>query len=292
MKLNAAILIKAVGGTGLVIPKGGWRAASFARHGRAMILALHRTAQLAQRRGARTLAKATLAHFKAVLSLTIELAEEAFRSRSQASARSGSGKASLVIGIAAAEEVWFAAIDEALRRLAPEVNAELVPTIQSVLGQGYSRTALLMGQATASEDFNQGLAQRARGIAEKITRIDDTTRTRFDNAVRSAIGENLTVQETAAMLRDRVGGINQRRSLLIARTEMNNAWTQGSVQSLKESRSITHVSVIGCKAREANSPKYRGESTCNIQDVPIADADKLEFHINHTGTVIPSGFIE
>ena len=53
---------------------------------------------------------------------------------------------------------------------------------------------------------------------------------------------------------------------------------------------ITHVSVIGCEAREPGSPQYRGESTCNIQDVPINDADKLEFHPNHTGTIVPSRF--
>ena len=49
---------------------------------------------------------------------------------------------------------------------------------------------------------------------------------------------------------------------------------------------------IGCEAREAGSPTYRGESTCNIEDVPVSDADKLRFHPNHTGTMVPSKFRE
>ena len=85
---------------------------------------------------------------------------------------------------------------------------------------------------------------------------------------------------------------NASRINTIARTETNNAWTRGSVASFQESTTLSHVSVIGCEAREPNSPQYRGESTCNVQDVPVEDAGLLDFHPNHTGTIVPSRFRE
>ena len=53
------------------------------------------------------------------------------------------------------------------------------------------------------------------------------------------------------------------------------------------------VSVIGCEAREPNSPKFDGESTCNFADLEIERLDEflaVGFHPNHTGVLVPSGF--
>ena len=96
--------------------------------------------------------------------------------------------------------------------------------------------------------------------------------------------------ETAKYLRGNFPERSRNRISTIARTELGQAADEGRKQSMKDLGTVTHVSVIGCEAREAASPTYRGESTCNIEDVPIGDMDTLEFHINHTGTIVPSRF--
>jgi hypothetical protein len=118
--------------------------------------------------------------------------------------------------------------------------------------------------------------------------------------IRSSIADGHTVAETAKVLEERMPKIAAARIRTIARTETMMAWTEGSIASLQQSGVVTHVSVIGCESREEGSwgrPSfqqfmYRGEGTCNIQDVPIADAHLLNFHPNHTGSVVPSRFKE
>jgi len=148
-----------------------------------------------------------------------------------------------------------------------------------------------LGQAGETAG-NQRLAREARDIAQRITGINDTTRKQFERAIQNAIGQGMTVTETAQFLVDKFPDMAESRIRTIARTELNGAYAKGSVASYLQSDVVAHVSVIGCEAREPGSPTYRGESTCNIQDVPVVDADNLQFHPNHTGTIVPSGFRE
>jgi hypothetical protein len=71
---------------------------------------------------------------------------------------------------------------------------------------------------------------------------------------------------------------------------MGKAADAGAAAAYKSNPAITYVSVVGCQAIEPGIPTYHGIPTCNIQNVPVHDCDKLEFHINHTGCIVPSGF--
>ncbi len=63
-----------------------------------------------------------------------------------------------------------------------------------------------------------------------------------------------------------------------------------ALQAYLDGKVVSHISVIGCEAVEEGIPEYKGVPTCNIRNVPVEDAHELAFHINHTGTMVPTGF--
>jgi hypothetical protein len=282
MPLNARQLLDAIGGKALQIPKEGWNARTFARHGQALLVTMARTAKITQRRAATVVARTANDIFRQQLERVIKKVEKKLKS-------AGGKNAMRELLFPAHEALWMQAIEEVFREEGIEVVTRLVPPIQSTMAQGYSKTQILMGQET-DVAVSSVIARESREIAAKITRINETTRQQFRRQIATAMDEGLTVTETAERMRQVMPTLNGSRSLTIARTELNRAWTAGAIKSMQQSSTITHVSVIGCEAREDKSPQYRGESTCNIQDVPIEDAHTLEFHINHTGTVVPSRF--
>lgn len=292
-RLNSARMISAVGGKALFIPPGGWRAATFRIYGGPMIVAMHRTALIVQRQQTAATARAVASEFRKQIDEVLErfLRASGFGRRA--------AKVSGDIFLPAHEDLILEILNEVLDETGVRVTAEILPSVQSTLDQGYSKTSALLAQPGPARG-NLGLQRRARELAARITNISDTTRKRFRTLLNGAVKQGLSIPETAKLIRERLPKIQGSRALTIARTEMNNAWREGAIQSFKESSTLTTVSVIGCESREEerwDTPSYqpylyRGESTCNIQDVPVADADKLEFHINHTGTMVPSGFIE
>lgn len=209
------------------------------------------------------------------------------------------GPTSITLALPQHEAIWMQAIQDVFEAAGLDMDLTLVPPVREVLDQGHSKTATLFGLDIRPQDSAQ-VAAAARQIASKITRINDTTRQKFADVIRAAIAEGLTVAETAARLRETMTAFNRSRLATIARTETMMAWTQGSVAAMRESGQITHVSVIGCESREYDRwghPSfqqfmYRGEGTCNIQDVPVEDAAGLQFHPNHTGVMVPSRFVD
>lgn len=295
-RLNAGRLIAAAGGKALVIPPQGWRANSFRANGRAMIMALHRVALITQKQQAATVARLLSAAFRK----QCETAIGRFLNHIHFLPSGRSAKATTAdIFAPGMESILMDALEQVLRETGVKISAEMIPPITSTLTQGYSKTSVLLGQKPA-RNVETILARRARGLASKITNISATTRKRFQALLNRAVRDELSIADTAKAILKRFPKIQGNRALTIARTEMNNAWHQGSIQAFKESKSLTHVSVIGCESREVElwgKPYYqefmfRGESTCNIQDVHVADMDQLNFHPNHTGTIIPSRFIE
>jgi hypothetical protein len=292
-KLNARPLIRIVGRRELVIPKEGWTAASFRAHGGPMVMTLHRLARLITRRQTAEIAR----RLAALLNAQIELVIERVKARHAHPFRRAA-KADL--NLPGDPHLWAEVLEEVLREFDPKVIARVMPPLQSTMDQGYSKTSLLLGQAADISRSNTALQTRARALALKVTRISETTRVRLAKVIADAVDGGLTLLETAAKVSEVMPRINGARAMTIARTETGNAWSQGAIQSFKESRTITLVSVIGCESREEDrweTPSYapflyRGESTCNIEDVPVADIDKLNFHPNHTGTMVPSGFTE
>lgn len=283
IKINARLLIQLVGSKALHVPPGGWHAHSFAEHGEAMLRALWRVSQLVQRKAAPEIARAAKHHFNRQLEAVLAIVLKGKPAKSEL--------LQIVVDAAGQESLWAAAINKVMAEAGISITAEVLPTIQSVMGQGYSKTNLLMG--LKERDVAGQIARQARGLAQKITRIDQTTRGVMERIVRDGIAEGMTVVDVARSLQDRFSQISSSRAITIARTETSNAWTQGTANSLKQADTLTHVSVIGCQAREENSPKYRDESTCNIEDVPVSQIDALMevgWHINHTGSLVPSAF--
>ena len=189
------------------------------------------------------------------------------------------------------EAVWASVINEVLGTEANiQLVTEFVPIVQSVAARAYERTSIFIGEELAA-DSSTTILRRAQNMAKEVTRINETTRANLVKTIERTMQEGQTIVEAVRTIRAEIPEIAARRIPTIARTEIGNAVDQGTIQALKESASVTHASVIGCKAREANSPQYNGGSTCNAVDVPVFDLDKLRFHPNHTGCIVASKFV-
>jgi hypothetical protein len=189
------------------------------------------------------------------------------------------------------EEIWKTAIEEVL---GTDADVRLVvsytPIVQSVAARANSRVALFLGD-TEPPQASVNILRRAQAMATQVTRINETTRNNLARTITQALAEGQTVAETVQTIKRAIPEIAESRIPTIARTEIGNAVDAGTKEALKNSTAVTHVSVVGCKAREANSPQIDGFSTCNYQDLPKERIEELIFHPNHTGAIVASGFV-
>jgi hypothetical protein len=246
------------------------------------VFAVNRLAMITQRRAVPILARTSRDLFRRQLAAVVRHATT-----------NKAAKADLVVDLEFPqhEGLWLEAIESVFRGANLEIVTEVMPSVQSVMAKGYGTVSELLGHTAI--DNNAEIARKARTIATKVTAINDTTKDNIINSVRRSIAGGLNVSETAAALERDVVPIFGNRALTVARTELNNAWTEGAATAFKASETLTHLSVIGCEAREPNSPQFNGESTCNFPDLPITQLDAflaVGFHPNHTGTLVPSGF--
>lgn len=195
------------------------------------------------------------------------------------------------------DEIWAAALRDVLGTAADiELVSRYTPIAQSVAARAYERTAIFIGDIPGSAPApaptpSLNILRRTQVMAEKVTNINETTRVRLAETIVKAREEGATVAEVAKQIREKVPEIALNRVPTIVRTEVGNAVDQGTIQALKESKTVQTADVIGCKARESSSPTYNGFSTCNITGVPVYDLDKLLFHPNHTGCIVAGAFI-
>ena len=266
-------------------PPERWTAAAFAEVGAAMIRGMTRTAKVVQRKAWAPVIRAS----RSVMRRQVEaVGEEALRLVAIHGERSV--KAPSLI-------VWEAALNEVFNQAAPELIAELVPPLQSVADQGRSKSDEILGNT--SRPASPELILPTQQIARRVARIDETTRRRIRESIAQSLEDGLTVAETVQRLIDEAETtLPEWRLRTIARTEVSNAWTLGSIASMRETPGLISVDVIGCESREIerwNDPSYQqfmyqGESTCNIEGVSIREAHLLNFHPNHTGVMVPSEF--
>ena len=195
---------------------------------------------------------------------------------------------SFTIDLGELAPLWSHAIMEALASSGIEMTVHAKPSLQSVAAAVEERTSILLG--TKPQSSTNAVQARTNRLAQQVTRINDTTRHRLEVLLESEYEDNRTIAETVDAMKLRIPQIADSRAPTIARTELGRAADEGMKFSYINSGVVTHVSVIGCEAIEARSPHYKGIPTCNIQDVPIHDVDLLEWHINHTGCIIPSQF--
>lgn len=203
------------------------------------------------------------------------------------------GKAETSFSLGANESTWRDVVAEIL---GPDANVELVqqytPIVQSTASRSYDRTATFLGEQSDNAGRN-AVFRRSQTMARQVTRINETTRDRLVSKLEQAMADGLTLPETAAMLRDSgISEIEAGRIPTIVRTEIGRACDEGTKEAMKESSTIKTVMVVGCTSVEPHIPTFDGRPTCNITGVPVERVDELEFHPNHTGTIVPETFTE
>ena len=134
-------------------------------------------------------------------------------------------------------------------------------------------------------------------LASKVTHVSETTRTKLREVLDDGIRRGLSPTAIADGAIDqgyfgirgvfdahwKHGRFAQHRSQLIARTESARAMDQSNVAAYK-GLGVQVCDVIGCE----DSSIWPGQKYgCNSQNIPIDEANKIQFHPNHTGMVVP-----
>lgn len=204
------------------------------------------------------------------------------------------------------KEIWLNTIadvmDEEDTELQDELFLEYQATAKEVAG-GFSK---LLGFALLGT-LVRSLIRAAKDIAKIVSRINRTTTKQLEGVVSSTLVANQAPAETgdevdtlitpvtqglsvATQLEERGQNLLTSRVATISRTESTTIVNSAASSCLVESGRVLTVQVVGCEAIEPNIPEYNGVPTCNITGVPVEDADKLEFHPNHTGYIVPETF--
>jgi hypothetical protein len=185
--------------------------------------------------------------------------------------------------------LWYRAIRNGVNKGMPKMVEGMVNRLDRSGRRVLWDTARLLGMKAKDIDSRLFKADSAE-IVKRLTGLAKTTKKRLAGSVAQAIKDQLTVKQTTAKLRKMYPQLSESRIRTIARTELSRAADAGARKAYRQYGKVTHVSVIGCKHVEPNIPEFRGIPTCNIKHVPEADSDELQFHINHTGMLVPSGF--
>lgn len=270
------------------MPPGGWNAQNFAtRNGQRLVVDFVNVKRSAQARGMRVMSAYLAKYFRQQIEA---VCAHAVAHAERTGHKAAGDYAPIVFNFGANEQIWA----EALKAIfGAEADIEIVtatmPLYQSVIDETMQKTSGLIGE-DVTRAMSNGATRRAQEMCKKVTRINDTTRDRLRATIEDGLANQLNVYEMTKSIRARVPEIATNRIPTIARTEMGNAVDAGSKETFANSRAVTYVSVVGCEAIEPGIPTWHGVPTCNIQNVPAHAVNELEFHINHTGCIVPSGF--
>lgn len=183
--------------------------------------------------------------------------------------------------------VWLLALKQISAKYTMRLTLTATPIIQSVVDNVYRKVMDLLGVVPTRSQLTI-MVNRARNFAESLRQVNTTTDERLTQTISRA--NSSTMAGIEALLLSKKPYIFTSRIGVIARTEIGRAADIAVISAYRDSKSVSHVSVIGCQAVEDDSPTYNGIPTCNIQNVPIQDVERLKFHPNHTGIIIPSAF--
>lgn len=266
------------------LPPGGWTQEEFnTRNGARLVTDIIRVYRAVIGRTKKDFSIFLRGYFNAQLEALIDYVSGSPRTRKGA-------KAPTILDLGGSQEMlWAMAMEEVFRNANLDITIKVLPKYQSAAAQAYEQTSVLLGNELAKKN-SVAILRRAQGLCQQVTRINNTTKDRLSSTINTGLKNDLTVTEMIALIRDRFPQIAENRIQTIARTEMHRAADEGVKQALRESKTVTHVSVIGCRAIEPGIPTYKGIPTCNIQNVPLADIDQLSFHPNHTGAIVASAF--
>lgn len=269
------------------VPEGGWTNSSFrSREGRQLLDDMVLVQRKASLDGIKTLTRFLKPKFN---ELTDRIIQEVMERKARRGERLK--EAQFTVNPEGDERLWASAIEDVLGEFNEEVRVQVSPVMQGAATSVYRKTSLLLG-VTEGRDVDRRVLSAIRPLATQVTRINDTTRDDMMRVIGDGLDNELPVNEVARNLRDRIGQRFAARIPTIARTEMGRSADLGRAMSLRDSGVVKTVEVIGCQAVEPGIPTYQGRPTCNITGVPVEDAERLEFHPNHTGTIVPETFFE
>ena len=280
------------------VPVGGWTQEEFLKDGPKLLRDMLMVRRLAVRSNASRLTKAVSEMLEKELADV--MSSFVSRVRHGAKAKRGDDFITLTLRLdlpSGAEGMFADALKAVFSPAAVKSRTSKVfrPVYQSVMDNVARKTQILIGATPESlppgaARMAQAVSMRVDGLCEKVTRVSDTTKRRMREVFARKFREMATVGDVMATFTDEFPGIASWRIPTIVRNEMSNAANAAQLLGLKSIPGLTHCSVVGCQAVEPESPTYKGFHTCNIRNVPIEDVDEVEFHINHTGSWVPSGF--
>lgn len=279
---NAGRMVRMVGGPGFHVPVGGWTQPHFINNGKALVKTLQRVATLVKNRVGASIAKKTRDHIRMEVDRVLER----------------TGKALDLTGL------WAEAMGEVLGSMKRKYRKAIEADVRSLLGQGYSKTNVILGRKDDPKGAHRRL-DKAEKVLDDMDTIDDTTAAEMHALSKRLQEEGYEADEMRDMFRKTMYRRSTVRGLTAGRTVGQRAWSGGSLDAMNESGRVLTVDVIGCTSREYDQwgkPSFQDymfdadgrppEGTCNIKNVPIEFADLLEWHPNHTGTVVPSEFAD
>lgn len=203
------------------------------------------------------------------------------------------------INVSAEQTRWHQAVDAVATELPMEIALQIVPEIHNAIRVAYRTTAETLG-SVQTEQLEEAAVARATGIATRLSSVNATTKIRIAQVVNEVVSEGGTAAEVEERIQKDFNTLSKARVKVIARTETANAYNAGTITAFQQVPGLAYIDVIGCESREEDKwgdpdyqqYMYRGESTCNISNVPLADAPLLNFHPNHTGVIVPSAFVD
>jgi hypothetical protein len=268
----------------LRIPPEGWNSENFSRDDAvALVQAILRVEHAAAAKGIRAYSAVLNSYFNDIFAAVTKIVEDRARA-------AGYKDVVLEVDVEAHEALWAQAIEEVFADKDSEFDIALLANVQSVGVEVHRKTTVLLGRKLTEAGVEK-IRRRMIDLAADVgAKVNATTKKRLYRTVERSLMEGNTVSETLKIVRAASEGVAKGRIPTITRTMMGLAADEGNKAAYLEGGDVTHVSVFGCQSIEPGSPTYRGIHTCNIQDVPVEDMDKLFFHPNHTGTIIPSRF--
>lgn len=192
------------------------------------------------------------------------------------------------------EDLWQAAINQATSEFKLSVQMKAFPAVKvpaTRLHRGYS--VLIDGKKPSKWRVDKALRETGTQVAKNISGVSDYTKKMLSREMRKSIYQyKHSPRETLAYMRKKFPTMTKSRIATIVRTESGRIADAVTRHVLQAEGKVSHVSVSGCKAIEPGIPTYKGVPTCNIQNVPTQDMGQLQFHINHTGVIVPSYFFD
>jgi hypothetical protein len=301
---------------GSTVPSSGWTQQSFqTREGKKLIKDVLAVRRLALRENSKRLTKALKAMFEDEASLVLGEFASRLAKHHKLGKSIGSNLVNVVLTLNVpdgSERMWEEALDAVFAEdpTKGRILKVFKPTYQSVMDHVIRKTGVLIPPryvggrpsgdlipVTSVSTAPMTIAQQAKlvparadKLCEKVTQISETTKKRMRKFFQEKIESGATMGDIVREMRKAFPQIAANRIPTIVRNELSIAANEAQIISFQNSLSITHCSVVGCQSVDDSPHQYHGFHTCNIRNVPVQDLQLVEFHINHTGSWVPTGF--